>query len=223
MGKLIVIEGVDASGKATQTGLLFEYLKNKNEKTVKIEFPDYESESSGLVKMYLRGEFGKNAEDVNPYVASTFFAADRFASYKTKWGKLYEDGYTVIADRYVTANMLHQASKFDNIEDKVKFIEWLYDFEYNLYNLPKPDLKLFLNVPPEVSFELMRDRLNKFTDEEEKDIHESDKEYLKKTYDNAIYIAKNYGFEIVNCVKDGKLRTIEDIQEEIRRIVDNAI
>lgn len=223
MGKLIVIEGVDASGKATQTGLLFEYLKNKNEKTVKIEFPDYESESSGLVKMYLRGEFGKNAEDVNPYVASTFFAADRFASYKTKWGKLYEDGYTVIADRYVTANMLHQASKFDNIEDKVKFIEWLYDFEYNLYNLPKPDLKLFLNVPPEVSFELMRDRLNKFTDEEEKDIHESDKEYLKKTYENAIYIAKNYGFEIVNCVKDGKLRTIEDIQEEIRRIVDNAI
>jgi dTMP kinase len=173
--------------------------------------------------MYLRGEFGKNAEDVNPYVASTFFAADRFASYKTKWGKLYEDGYTVIADRYVTANMLHQASKFDDIEDKVKFIDWLYDFEYNLYNLPKPDLKLFLNVPPEVSFELMRDRLNKFTDEEEKDIHESDKEYLKRTYDNAIYIAKNYGFEIVNCVKDGKLRTIEDIQEEIRRIVDNAI
>ncbi len=223
MGKLIVIEGVDASGKATQTGLLFEYLKNKNEKTLKIEFPDYESESSGLVKMYLRGEFGKNAEDVNPYIASTFFAADRYASYKTKWGKLYEEGYTVIADRYVTANMLHQASKFDDINDKVKFIDWLYDYEYNLYNLPKPDLKLFLNVPPEVSFELMRDRLNKFTDKEEKDIHESDKEYLKKTYDNAIYIAENYGFEIIDCVKDGKLRSIEDIQEEIRRIVDNAI
>ena len=223
MGKLIVIEGVDASGKATQTKLLYEYLKGKYEKTEKIEFPDYDSESSALVKMYLSGQFGKDAEDVNPYIASTFFAADRYASYKTKWGKLYEDGYIIIADRYVTANMIHQASKFDNLEEKEKFLSWLCDFEYNLYKLPVPTLKIFLNVPPEVSFELMRERLNKFTEQEEKDIHESNIDYLKKTYENAKYIANEYGFVTVNCVKDGALRTIDDIQSEIRRIVENAI
>lgn len=223
MGKLIVIEGVDASGKATQTKLLYEYLKEKYNKVEKIEFPDYESPSSSLVKMYLSGEFGKNAEDISPYIASTFFAADRYASYKTKWEKLYNDGYIIIADRYVTANMIHQASKFDNLKDKEKFLSWLEDFEYNLYSLPVPTLKFFLNVPPDVSFELMRERLNKFTEKEEKDIHESNKEYLYKTYENAKYIADKYNFEIINCVKDNKLRSIEDIQEEIRRIAENAI
>ena len=223
MGKLIVIEGVDASGKATQTKLLYEYLKEKYNKVEKIEFPDYESASSSLVKMYLSGEFGKNAEDVSPYVASTFFAADRFASYKTKWEKLYNDGYIIIADRYVTANMIHQASKFNSTEEKEKFLSWLEGFEYNLYSLPVPDLKFFLNVPPEVSFELMKERLNKFTEKEEKDIHESNKEYLYKTYENAKYIADKYNFKIVNCVKDNKLRAIDDIQEEIRRIAENAI
>lgn len=223
MGKLIVIEGVDASGKATQTKLLYEYLKERFPKTEKIEFPDYESSSSSLVRMYLSGEFGKNAEDVSPYIASTFFAADRFASYKTKWEKLYNDGYIIVADRYVTANMIHQASKFDNMEEKEKFLSWLTDFEYNLYNLPEPTLKIFLNVPPKVSFELMRERLNKFTDKEEKDIHESNHKYLEKTYENAKYIADKYDFTVINCVKDGKMRTIEDIQYEIRRIVENAI
>ena len=223
MGKLIVIEGVDASGKATQTKLLYEYLKEKYEKVEKIEFPDYESESSSLVKMYLNGDFGKNANDVSPYIASTFFAADRYASYKTKWEKLYNDDYIIIADRYVTANMIHQASKFDNKEEKEKFLNWLCDFEYNLYKLPEPDIKLFLNVPPHISAELMRERLNKFTEQEEKDIHERDSEYLKKTYENAVYIADNYGFKTVNCVKDEKLRTIDDIAGEIRRIIENEL
>lgn len=223
MGKLIVIEGVDASGKATQTKLLYEYLKEKYKKVEKIEFPDYESESSSLVKMYLNGEFGKNANDVSPYIASTFFAADRYASYKTKWEKLYNDDYIIIADRYVTANMIHQASKFDNKEEKEKFLNWLCDFEYNLYKLPEPDIKLFLNVPPHISAELMRERLNKFTEQEEKDIHERDSEYLKKTYENAVYIADNYGFKTVNCVKDEKLRTIDDIAGEIRRIIENEL
>lgn len=220
MGKLIVIEGVDASGKATQTELLYSYLKEKNEKVMKIEFPDYESPSSSLVKMYLEGQFGETADDVNPYIASTFFAADRFASFKTKWEKAYNDGYTIVADRYVTANMIHQASKFENKEDKVKFIEWLSDFEYGLYKLPEPDIKIFLDVPPEVSRELMRERLNKFSGEAEKDIHERDVNYIEKTYENAKFVAENYGFNIVLCVKDGKMRTIEDIREEIRKIAD---
>ena len=223
MGKLIVIEGVDASGKATQTKLLYEYLKEKYEKVEKIEFPDYESESSSLVKMYLNGDFGKTANDVSPYIASTFFAADRYASYKTKWEKLYNDDYIIIADRYVTANMIHQASKYDNKEEKEKFLNWLCDFEYNLYKLPEPDIKLFLNVPPHISAELMRERLNKFTEQEEKDIHERDSEYLKKTYENAVYIADNYGFKTVNCVKDEKMRTIDDIAGEIRRIIENEL
>lgn len=220
MGKLIVIEGVDASGKATQTKLLYEYLKEKNTNVIKVEFPDYESPSSSLVKMYLEGQFGETADDVNPYVASTFFAGDRFASYKTKWEKYYNDGFTVIADRYVTANMIHQASKFDKREDKEKFIDWLMDFEYGLYNLPKPSVKIFLDVPPKVSAELMRERLNKFSGESQKDIHERDTDYLKKTYDNALFVAENYGFKIIKCVKDGKLRSIEDIQKEIRQIAD---
>ncbi len=220
MGKLIVIEGVDASGKATQTKLLYEYLLSKSDKTLKVEFPDYDSPSSALVKMYLSGEFGENANDVSPYIASTFFAADRFASYKTKWEKQYKDGYTIVFDRYVTANMLHQASKFSDEAQKRKFIDWLCDFEYGLYGLPEPTVKLFLDVPPEISAELMRERLNKFSGEEAKDIHERDKDYLYKTYENAKFIAANYGFKVINCVKDGKLRTIEDIQKEIREIVD---
>jgi len=220
MGKLIVIEGVDASGKATQTKLLFEYLKEKSDKTLKIEFPDYESPSSSLVKMYLSGEFGENANDVSPYIASTFFAADRYASYKTKWEKQYKDGYTIVFDRYVTANMLHQASKFSDEDEKRKFIDWLCEFEYGLYGLPEPTVKLFLDVPPEISAYLMRERLNKFSGEEAKDIHERDKDYLYKTYENAKFVAANYGFTVINCVKDGKLRSIEDIQNEIRTIVD---
>lgn len=118
MGRLIVIEGTDASGKATQTKLLFKYLKDKYDKVIKIEFPDYDSPSSTLVKMYLNGDFGKEAKDVNPFAASAFFAADRFASYKTKWEKLYNDGYIIVADRYVTANMIHQASKIEDVEEK---------------------------------------------------------------------------------------------------------
>ena len=219
MGKLIVIEGVDASGKATQTKLLYEFLLKEEKKVIKVEFPDYESPSSSLVKMYLSGQFGENADDVNPYVASTFFAADRYASYKTKWEKLYNDDYIVVADRYVTANMIHQASKFEKREDKEKFIDWLCEFEYGMYALPQPDVKIFLDVPPHISEELMRERLNKFTKEEEKDIHERDKDYLYKTYENAKFVAENYGFNIICCVKDGNLRSIEDIQSEIRKIV----
>lgn len=220
MGKLIVIEGVDASGKATQTKLLYEYLLSKSEKTIKVEFPDYESPSSSLVKMYLSGEFGENAGDVSPYIASTFFAADRYASYKTKWEKKYLDDYTIVFDRYVTANMIHQASKFSDEAEKRKFIDWLLEFEYGLYGLPEPTVKLFLDVPPEISARLMKERLNKFSGEAAKDIHERDADYLYKTYENAKFIASNYGFKIINCVKDGNLRSIEDIQNEIREIAD---
>lgn len=221
MGKLIVIEGVDASGKATQTELLYNYLKESGKKVEKIEFPDYESESSSLVKMYLRGDFGETADSVSPYIASVFFAADRYASFKTKWEKLYNDDYIIIADRYVTANMLHQASKYQPGEEKEKFLNWVSDFEYGLFGLPEPDLKLFLDVPPEISAELMAERLNKFSGEEQKDIHERDKDYLKKTYENAKYIAEKYDFVTINCSENGKIKSIEQIHQIIKEAIEN--
>lgn len=214
-GKLIIIEsGSDASGKATQSKKLYERLIGEGYNCMKITFPDYESESSALVKMYLRGDFGSNPNDVSPYVASTFYAADRYASFKTKWEKFYNEGGIIISDRYTTSNMVHQAAKINN-DEKEKFLDWLYDLEFNIYGIPKPDEIIFLDVDPEVSQELMKDRKNKFTGEEAKDIHESNKEYLINSYNNSLYIADKYNWKVIKCCKDNKLRTIEDINDEI--------
>lgn len=215
MGKLIIIEGTDGSGKQTQTLKLYERLKNENTLIKKISFPDYESESSTLVKMYLRGDFGKNPMEVNPYAASTFYAIDRYASYKTKWGKDYENGITIISDRYTGSNMIHHASKINDLSERNKYLEWLEDLEYNKLSLPRPNLVIFLNVEIEYSFNLMRDRVNKITGSEKKDIHESDLEYLRKSYYNALEIAKEKNWLIINCVKDGKMRSIDEIHNEI--------
>ena len=154
-GKLIIIEsGTDASGKATQTELLYEYLK-KDHKVVKVEFPNYKSDSSALVKMYLNGDFGETANSVDPYIASTFYAADRYASYKTEWEDFYLSGGIIIADRYTTSNMVHQASKMDDLEEREKFLEWLDEYEYGLYGLPSASVVFFLVVPVRLSEELM--------------------------------------------------------------------
>lgn len=211
---LIVIEGVDCSGKETQTLNLYNALLSENRKVKRISFPDYESDSSALVKMYLRGDFGKSAYDVNPYTASAFFAVDRFASYKTKWGEDLKDGI-VIADRYVTSNMVHQASKMKSSDEKTEFIKWLCDFEYEKLNLPKPDMVIFLDMPPEISAKLNLQRKNKITGELVKDIHESDLNYLKESYDNAHFVAKNQNWHRIDCAPGGNLRTIEDISAEI--------
>ena len=214
-GKLIIIEsGSDASGKATQSNRLYERLINEGKQCMKITFPDYNSDSSALVKMYLNGDFGKDPNDVNPYVSSTFYAIDRYASYKTKWGEFYNNGGIIISDRYTTSNMVHQAAKINN-DEKEKFLDWLYDLEFNIYGIPKPDEIIFLDVDPEVSQELMKDRKNKFTGEEAKDIHESNKEYLINSYNNSLYIADKYNWKVIKCCKDSKLRTIEDINDEI--------
>ena len=211
---LIVLEGVDSSGKATQTAKLCEALSRKNE-IIKITFPDYESDSSALVKMYLSGAFGMEANAVSPYAASTLYAADRFASYKTKWGAFLEKDGIVICDRYTTSNMVHQAAKLENPDEKDAFLAWLYDFEYEKMGLPKPDLVFFLDMPPAFAEKLMEKRANKFTGKEEKDIHERDDSHIIKAYENAIYVAKKYNWEFVSCVKDGQIRTIDDIHQEI--------
>ena len=222
-GKLIIIEsGSDASGKATQSEELLKKLTADGYNVRKVEYPNYKSESSTLVKMYLRGDFGKHADDVDAYIASTFFTADRYASFKTEWEEFYRSGGIVIADRYTTSNMVHQASKME-IEERDKYLDWLEDYEYNLFKIPRPDEVIFLNVPVDYSIKLMENRKNKFTGEEEKDIHESDKNYLRKTYNNSLYIADKYNWKRVECVENEQLRTIEDRCNEIYGIVKNIL
>ncbi|WP_314011271.1 thymidylate kinase [Pseudostreptobacillus hongkongensis] len=215
MSKLIIIEGTDGSGKQTQSQKLYERLVHDNLKVKKISFPDYDSDSSSLVKMYLNGDFGKKPEDVNPYTASSFYGVDRFASYKMKWEKEYKDGYYIISDRYTTSNMVHQCSKISDSKDKNDFLTWLEDFEYNKLELPKPNMVIFLNVPIDYTFNLMKNRENKITGEEKKDIHESNVQYLKNSYYNALEIAKNKGWIIVDCVENNEMKTIDEIHELI--------
>jgi dTMP kinase len=216
-GKLIVIEGSDGSGKATQTKELYNKMLEKNYKIKKVEYPNYKSESSALIKMYLNGEFGSNPEDVNSYVSSTFYAVDRFASYKKDWEKFYNNGGIILADRYTTSNMIHQGAKIDDKCEKEKFLHWLWNFEFNKFKLPKPDCVIFLDMPPEYSVKLINDR------NENKDIHEKDINYLVKSYKNALYIMDKYNWVRIKCIKDGKLRTIKDIHNEIYNIIENLI
>ena len=215
MGKLIIIEGSDGSGKETQTNLLYKKLKERNFNIKKISFPNYESPASEPLKMYLSGDFGKDVNDVNSFAASTFFAVDRYASYKQDWEKFYKSGGIVLSDRYTTSNMVHQASKIENKEEKQIFLDWLIDLEWNKLGLPTPDVVIFLDVSPELSQKLMSDRKNKITGEEKKDIHETNSEYLKNSYHNALNLAKQYGWIIVSCETDGVLKNIEEINEDI--------
>jgi dTMP kinase len=215
-GLLIVIEaGSDASGKETQSILLKNRLESEGYKVRKITFPNYENKSSTLVKMYLAGDFGTSPLDVNPYTASTFYAVDRFASYKTDWKDFLEDGGIIIADRYTTSNMVHQASKYESIEEKNKFLDWLYDLEFEKMGLPKPDEVIFLNMEIEVSLKLIENRSNKITGESEKDIHEKDSDYMRKTYENSLWVAKKYNWKMIQCSKDDKPKLRETIHEDV--------
>jgi dTMP kinase len=222
-GKLIVIEGVDSSGKETHTEMLFQRLLDEKYNIRKIEFPDYNSQSSALVKMYLKGDFGCNPEDVNPYAASTFFAIDRFASFRTSWQDFYNDGGIILADRYTMSNMIHQASKVKEKEKKLAFLDWLSDFEFVKLGIPVPDCVIFLDMPAEYGQKLMKERKNKITGLAEKDIHEKSLEHLKDSYNNAISIADAYKWNRVYCVVDGKLRDIADINDEVYSIVKRTI
>ena len=215
MGKLFVIDGTDGSGKQTQLKKLKERLDKENIEYKEISFPNYDKESSALVKMYLSGKFGENAKEISPYIASTFFAADRYATYKTELEEFYNNGGIIIADRYTTANMVHQAGKIKDKEEREKFLDWLWDFEFNLYKLPIPTKAFFLNMPTEYAIKLMENRENKFTHEEKKDIHERDKEHLKDSYEAACELVQKYNWYEVKCVKNGEIRSIEDIHEEI--------
>ncbi|MGN0108317.1 MAG: dTMP kinase [Hominilimicola sp.] len=219
MGILVAIDGVDASGKQTQTELLKRRLIENGKNIKAVSFPAYDNPSSTLVKMYLNGDFGEKPSDVNAYATSTFFAADRFATYRTDWGKDYNNSTIILADRYVSSNLIHQASKIDNNAEKDKFLMWLDDLEHNIYGLPRPDVTIFLDMPPEYGARLMKDRANKSNGTSVKDIHESDFSYLETSYNNAVYVAERFGWKRVSCVKDGKIRSVEDIHNDIYTII----
>jgi dTMP kinase len=208
---VIDIEGTDGAGKKTQTDLLFNYLKNQGYKVKKISFPNYESESSALVKMYLRGEFGENANDINGYQASALYAVDRFAT----MSKINVDDYDfILFDRYVPSNMIHQSTRIKDEEELNEFLDWVEDFEYGKLNLIKPDKILFLDVPIEISMKLARAREG-LKNGEQKDIHEKDDEHLTNAYEKANYVAKKFNWIVVDCCENGNIKSIDQIHKDI--------
>jgi dTMP kinase len=224
-GKLIVIEGPDGSGKQTQAEKLFDRLKNEGYKVRKITFPDYESNSSALVKMYLNGEFGSDPAQINPYAAATFYAVDRFASFcvAASWGEWYKEGSIIIADRYTTSNMAHQAVKIADESEREKFLEWLSDLEFVKFALPIPDIVIFLDVPPEYSQKLISQRNLKTSDITSQDIHEKNAGYLARTHESYLLASEKYGWVKINSAAKEGIRPVDDIHEEIYRIIKNKI
>lgn len=220
MGKLIVIEGTDGSGKSTQFRLLSERLEKEAVCFKHLVFPRYSQESSALIRMYLGGEFGTKPEDVNAYAASTFFAVDRYASYKMDWGQWYTSGGLVLSDRYTTSNAVHQTVKVPQ-EERMTFLHWLYDLEFEKLQLPKPDLVLYLDVPTDFTEKLLRRREQ--DTHTQADIHEQDTAYLAACREVGRQAADFYHWQVISCVKDGVMRTIEDIHEEIYQCVKKCL
>lgn len=219
-GKLIVIEGLDGSGKATQAQLVYENLYKAGIKVRKISFPDYEQPSSVLVKMYLNGDFGDKPSDVNAYVASSFYAVDRAASFLKFWKKDYEEGTVFIADRYATSNAIYQLSKLPK-DEKDEFLFWLEDFEYRKLGLPSPDLVIYLDVLPDVSQKLLSGRYK--GDETKKDIHEKNMNFLLECRNSAMYSAEKLDWKVVNCCADNSIKEISDINKDIMKIIRETV
>ncbi len=214
--RLIVIDGLDGSGKATQTKLLCERLNAEGCKARTVSFPDYDSPSSALVKMYLGGELGSSPDDVNAYAASSFYAVDRAASFINSWGKDYAEYDYLIADRYTTSNIIHQMAKL-NEGERDSFIEWLFDFEYNRLGIPAPDAVIFLDVDPAVSQKLIFGRYH--GDESKKDIHERDFAYLMRCRESAVYALEHLGWKRIDCTENGEMRPIDAINDDIMTLI----
>ena len=217
-GKLITIEAGDGSGKATQTKALYDRLLAEGYQVLKVEYPDYQSESSALVRMYLGGEFGQQAENVSAYGASAFFAVDRYASYLLKWRQAYESGWIILADRYTTSNMVHQAVKLKDYAEREEFLSWLWDFEFGRLQLPVPDRVIYLDMPPEISDRLINSRAAKDSSRK-KDIHEKDTSYLHHCHRAYNEVAEKYGWVKISCAQQGNLRTVQDIHEDVYQAV----
>jgi len=219
-GKLIVLEGTDGSGKSTQFARLCRRLEERGAAFQRLVFPQYQEESSALIRMYLGGEFGSRPTDVNGYAASAFYAVDRYASYKKVWGEWYEQGGLVLADRYTTSNAVHQASKVP-LEEREDFFHWLYEFEYGKLGLPAPDQVFYLDMPTDATVNLLRSR--EAHTHTQADIHERDTEYLRTCRETAAQAAAVLGWRRIGCVQNGALRSIEDIHEEIWQEVESLL
>ena len=216
-GKLLVLEAGDGSGKATQTKMLRERLVAESRCVRQVEFPDYASPSSALVRMYLGGDFGERASEVNAYAASAFFAVDRYASFQMKWRADLEAGAIVLADRYTTANMVHQAVKIEDAAEREAFLAWLEDFEYEKLALPRPDLVLFLDMDPAVSRRLIAARAA--ASGAARDIHERDEDYLVRCHRASVNLAARCGWQRVRCSEAGEPLSREAVHEKIYEAV----
>ena len=216
-GKLIVFEGTDGSGKYTQFARLCERVSYLGKEYQKLTFPQYSEPSSALIRMYLGGEFGEKPGDVNPYAASAFYAVDRYASLKKVWGEYYQKGGLILTDRYTTSNAVHQTVKCAQ-QEREEFLRWLDDFEHNKLGLPRPDMVIYLDVPTEATVQLLRSRESQTNTQA--DIHEKDTAYLAACRECAGQAADILGWNRIRCLdENGKLRTIEDIHEEIWALV----
>ena len=218
--KIIVIEGLDGSGKATQAKILTDALAAKGVPVRKLEFPDYKSPASAPVRMYLGGEFGSAPEDVNAYAASAFYAVDRIASYLSSWKLDYEHGAVLISDRYATSNIIYQMPKLSDGE-RDAYISWQSDFEYDKLGLPKPDAVIYLDVAPEVSQRLMERRYG--GDNSKKDLHESNLRFLLSCRRAAVYAAERCGWHVIDCCRDGDIRPVAEIARDIEKVVTSIL
>ncbi len=218
--KLIVIEGLDGSGKGTQSQLVTQELLSRGHKVRKLTFPDYDSPTSSLVKMYLGGELGDTPDDVNAYAASSFYAVDRAASFIKDWKKDYEECDYIIADRYVTSNIIYQMSKVADSE-RDEYIEWCEDYEYNRLCVPKPDIVIYLDMPPEVSQKLMSGRYK--GDESKKDIHEKNMNFLLSCRESALYALQKLSWVHISCADGDTPKSIETITQQILDIIDEKL
>ncbi len=216
---LIVIDGLDGSGKTTQFDIIKNILSKK--RIVKpISFPDYGNPSSVLVRMYLDGEISDNASDINTYAASSFYAVDRYVNYKMVWEDNYKNGDLIFASRYVSSNAIHQMVKLPESEWD-NYLEWLSDYEYCKLELPEPDLVIFLDVPVEISQKLMSERYK--GDESKKDIHEANVAYLHSCRKSALYAAKKFGWKVLACCDEKGLLPIEIITDKLLDMINEVI
>lgn len=218
--KLIVIEGLDGSGKGTQSALVTKALQDRGYKVKKLTFPDYDSPTSSLVKMYLGGELGDTPDDVNAYAASSFYAVDRVASFIKYWKKDYEECDYIVADRYVTSNIIYQMSKVADSE-RDEYIEWCEDYEYNRLCVPRPDIVIYLDMPPAVSQKLMSGRYN--GDESKKDIHEKNMNFLLSCRKSALYALEKLSWVHISCADNDEPKSIETITQQILDTIDEKL
>ena len=215
-GKLIVFEGTDGSGKATQSRMLCSYLDAQGIAYRKIDFPRYGNPFAEPANLYLHGALGGKPGDVNAYAASLFFSMDRYASYKQDWGTFYEQGGLVVADRYTTSNAVHQASKLPE-EERKAYLDWLFELEYHRLGLPEPDLVIYLDMPTEITERMMRSREDRTGTQA--DIHEQDEAYLRQCRANAGEVVKACGWTVIDCAVGDRPRTPENIHHQVVEIV----